>query len=80
MTVSSFQPGFGIGLTRDHPFGNADADRGGGGAFAAVRHAQHRLVGRADRRFLSFEGDMGGRGANEDDGAGGAENKLAKHV
>ena len=31
-----------------------------------MRHPQHRLVGRADRRFLDFQGDVGGRGGKEE--------------
>ena len=69
MTVVSVQPGLGIGFDADHAFRNADAERGRGGAFAAVRHAQHRLVGGADRRFAVFEGDVGGGRANDEAGA-----------
>jgi hypothetical protein len=44
-----------------------------------MRDAQHRLVGRADRRFPGFERGVRGRRANEKNDAGGAESKLAKH-
>ncbi|HEY6994918.1 MAG TPA: hypothetical protein VH397_14485, partial [Xanthobacteraceae bacterium] len=37
-------------------------------------------VGRAHPRFAPFERDVGAGGANDNDGAGGAENKLAKHL
>ena len=50
--------GLGHRLHADDARRQPHADRGGGRAAAAVRHAQHRLVGRADRRFLAFEGDM----------------------
>jgi hypothetical protein len=56
-----------------------------------MRDAQHRLVGRADRRFARFQRDMRGCGANAGDGGEGnnkrvddarfgAENQLTKHV
>ena len=51
-------------LDRDHAFGNAHAQGDRGRAVAAVRHAHHRLVGRADRRFPGFKADMGGRRAD----------------
>src|ERR1035437_950762 len=48
-------------LHRDHAFGdlNAELDRGRTGA--AVRHAEHRPVIRADRRLTTFQRDMGAR-------------------
>ena len=67
-------------LDRDHSIGNAHAQRDRGRALAAMRDAQHCLVGCADRRFLGFEGDMGGGSTDGSNDADGAENQLAKHL
>src|SRR5262245_45907315 len=45
-------------LHANDAFGNADADRGGGSAFATVRHAHDGLVGGRNRRLLLLQSDV----------------------